>query len=118
MHEMSICQALITEIEAVARDQGARRVVSVLVRAGPLSGVEPQLLEFAFSIAREGTVASDAQLAIESMPVRVHCESCGIQSAAAANRLVCEQCGDWHVRVVSGDELLLMSVELERNSPE
>jgi hydrogenase nickel incorporation protein HypA/HybF len=29
------------------------------------------------------------------------------------NRLTCAACGDWHTRVISGDELLLESVELE-----
>jgi hydrogenase nickel incorporation protein HypA/HybF len=28
------------------------------------------------------------------------------------NRLLCGACGDWHTQVISGDELLLESVEL------
>jgi hydrogenase nickel incorporation protein HypA/HybF len=29
------------------------------------------------------------------------------------NRLICSDCGDWHTQILSGDELLLESVELE-----
>ena len=33
---------------------------------------------------------------------------------ATANRLVCGSCGDYRTQLVSGDELLLASLELER----
>lgn len=33
------------------------------------------------------------------------------------NRLLCGACGDWHTRIISGDELLLESVELEMDTP-
>jgi hydrogenase nickel incorporation protein HypA/HybF len=42
----------------------------------------------------------------------VRCETCGAESVALPNRLVCGACGDWHTRLVSGDEMLLASVEL------
>jgi hydrogenase nickel incorporation protein HypA/HybF len=81
-------------------------------RIGPLSGVEPQLLEQAFPLASAGTIAAHAELAIETLAVRVRCETCGAETEATANRLLCGACGDWHTKLVSGDELLLVSVEL------
>ena len=48
MHELSICQALLDQVENVARDHGARRVSRVALRIGALSGIEPELLEHAF----------------------------------------------------------------------
>ena len=29
------------------------------------------------------------------------------------NRLICGACGDWHTQLLSGDELILESVELQ-----
>ena len=116
MHELSLCQALISEVEAVARREDAQRVLSVMVRIGPLSGVEPELLHSAYTLARCNTVAADSRLLIESMPVCVTCEDCGSDSTVAHNRLLCADCGSWHTRVISGDELMLMRVELERNN--
>jgi len=112
MHELSVCQALIGQVVNVAREHQATAVKTVNVRIGPLSGVEPDLLAQAFPLAAAGTVAEAAQLMIESLPIRVHCDKCGAETAAAANRLVCGACGDWHTRLVSGDEMLLASVEL------
>jgi hydrogenase nickel incorporation protein HypA/HybF len=112
VHELSVCQALIGQVETVARERGATVVKSVLVRLGPLSGVEAMLLEQAYPLASAGTLAEASRLLIEPAPVRVKCETCGAETEAQSNRLLCAACGDYHTRLLSGDELMLMSVEL------
>ena len=67
----------------------------------------------AFPLAAAGTVAKDAALHLTAMPIRVRCQSCGGESEATMNRLVCRHCGDWRTTVLSGDELLLERVVLE-----
>ena len=114
MHELSICQALIEQVETLAREQGGRWVDVIEISIGPLSGVEPRLLRQAFPVAAAGSVAEAARLEIESLPVRVHCDACGSDSDASVNRLVCRQCGNWQTRLLSGDELLLTRVEIIR----
>lgn len=114
MHELSVCQALIRQLDAIARDERAARITKVVVHIGPLSGVEAQLLRQAYPIASAGTPAADAELVLESLPIRVVCEQCGAETEATANRLVCGACGDYHTRLIGGDELLLAQVELER----
>lgn len=113
MHELAICQALMDQVEDIARRRDAEQVASIVVGMGALSGVEAELLKHAYAIASAGTVAEQAELIIEEMPVRVRCKQCGSESETQVNKLVCQKCGDWRTTVVSGDELLLMSVELE-----
>lgn len=113
MHELAICQALMDQVEDIARQRDADHVTSIVVGMGALSGVEPELLKNAYTIASAGTVAEQADLVIEEMPVRVRCSQCGSESDTPVNKLVCQQCGDWRTTVISGDELLLMSVELQ-----
>ncbi len=112
MHELSVCQAMLQQVEAIAAQRQAHGVTSITIRIGPLSGVEPELLQHAFPVARAGTVAAEARLIVERLPIRVHCEQCDAETDATPNRLLCGACGDWHTRLVSGDELLLASVEL------
>lgn len=112
MHELAVCQGLLDQVAALARHNQARAVKRITLRIGPLSGVEPQLLEQAFPLASAGSIAEHAELAIERQAVRVRCKSCGAESEAAANRLLCGACGDWQTTLVSGDELLLVSVEM------
>jgi hydrogenase nickel incorporation protein HypA/HybF len=113
MHELSVCQGLLRQVQQVAADNEARVVERILLRVGALSGVEPPLLERAFEIARMGTVAETAELVIENGPVVVKCRECGGSSSVPANRLLCSYCGDWRVDVTEGEELLLLSVDLE-----
>lgn len=114
MHELAVCQGMLSQVMDIVRQQQARTVTRILVQIGPLSGVEPSLLAQAFPIASAGTPAAGARLVLESLPVRVRCEQCGAESDALPNRLLCGACGDYHTRLLSGDELLLASVELER----
>ena len=112
MHELSVCLALMQQVESIAAQHGARRVETISLRIGPLSGIEPALLEHAFPLAATGTVADGARLAIEQSEIVVRCTECGACSTVAPNRLVCGECGDFRTRLESGDEMLLASLEL------
>jgi hydrogenase nickel incorporation protein HypA/HybF len=112
MHELSVCLSLLEQVERIAREHGADRVERILLRIGPLSGVEAPLLANAYPLAAAGTIAEHAALEIESAPVRVHCTECGAETEAAPNRLLCGRCGAWQTRLVSGDEMLLANLEL------
>lgn len=113
MHELSVCQALVRQLEGLVSERGARRVCSVTVRLGVLSGVEPELLSNAYPIACAGTVAENSCLIVENSPVRVYCASCDAETETTASKLVCGLCGNWRTRLVSGGELILVSAELE-----
>ena len=114
MHELSICQALMDQVENIAGEASASRVVSIHLGVGPLSGVEPRLLEQAFPIASAGSLAADAELVITTLPVVVRCRSCDSESEVMPTRLVCPQCGDWQTTLQSGDEMCLQRVEVLR----
>lgn len=112
MHELSVCLSLLGQVEAIARQHGAIRVERIVLRIGPLSGVEADLLRSAYPMAAAGTLGEGAVLEIEAAAVRVQCRECGTESDAAPNRLLCPACGSYHTRLIGGDELLLARVEL------
>ncbi len=113
MHELSVCQALLGEASTIAAQHDARRIFSISVRIGPLSGVDAGLLARAFDVARIGTTADTAVLKIEAAALRVQCRNCGTVSTAEPAKLLCGACRDHRVRLIEGDELLLESLELE-----
>lgn len=112
MHELSVCRNLLQQVGRIAAEHGAHSVSAIRLRIGPLSGVEPELLQQAFPLASAGSVADSAELIIETARVRVHCTECGADSDARLNRLLCAVCGTWKTHLLSGDELLLVSMEL------
>jgi hydrogenase nickel incorporation protein HypA/HybF len=112
MHELSVCLALLEQVQTIARAHKATGVERILLRIGPLSGIEAPLLQNAYALAAAGTIAERAELDIEAMAVRVRCAECGSETAAEPNRLVCGRCGGFRTRVTSGDEMLLAKLEL------
>ena len=113
MHELAIAQALVEQVDAVIEQHQASSATSIRVRIGPLAGVVPELLATAFPLAAAGRRMEHAELEFVHAPIRVRCQTCGAETEAAMNRLLCGACDDWHTQVISGDELVLESVELE-----
>ena len=113
MHELSICQALLTEVSKIAASYGAKAVERVNVEIGRLSGVEPELLSRAFEIARLGTCAERAVLSLAVLEIVVRCADCGAASPAQPNRLLCGACGGYRTQVLEGDELRLRAIKLD-----
>lgn len=115
MHELAVCQALLDQVAQVARDNDAPVVTGIVIRLGPLSGIEAGLLRRAFSVARSGTVAETGVLSIEPEPVTIACRHCGIECRTTPNRLVCPSCARPCPHLVSGDSLTLVSIEVARD---
>ena len=113
MHELSLCEDLLSQVSILARQHQAHSVHSITVNIGALSGVEPMLLESAFAIGRVGTIAEQARLILEPVPARVRCGRCGIDAEVPANRLICPSCRSTDTSLLSGDELILARVELD-----
>ncbi len=111
MHELAVCQALLDQAAAIARQHAAEEVACITVRVGPLSGVEPEQLQRAFQAMRFGPAAA-AILVIETAEIVVRCLECAGESEARVNRLLCAACGGFRIRVIAGDELQLRRVEL------
>ncbi len=105
------------QVNEIAFQNQASTIESITLRIGPLSGVESQLLKQAFPFVAAQTIAEDAELIIEELPVVIVCKQCGSRSNVVPNKLICSQCGDYHTQLISGDEMLLASVELIRSEP-
>lgn len=117
MHELSICLSLLDHVTRIAREQNADVVERILVRIGPLAGVEASLLRQAWPLAAAGSKAAAAELLIEETAVQIACNDCGAASAAEPNRLLCPVCGSHRTRLIGGDELLLARLELRLPDP-
>ncbi len=113
MHELSVCLSLMQQVESIARERDAYRVTKIVLDIGPLSGVEAGLLRNAYPLAAAGTVAENAELVVQNAAIVVRCSQCDEETTVSANKLLCGSCGDFRTRVIAGDELTLLRVELE-----
>ena len=92
MHDFR--RSVVTGDRTLAAYPGAR-VKEVRLRVGALASVIPESLEFCWGIVSEGTPLEGAKLAVNVLPVVVHCEPCaqdveleGVQSFR------CPRCGE------------------------
>ena len=113
MHELSIAQSLMEVVLAEAEKANARRVLKVSLKVGELSGVVPDSLSFCFDLLSKSTIAEDASLTIEKVPIRGHCCQCENEFAIADNSYRCNTCGNTHIELISGRELQIGHLEIE-----
>jgi len=111
MHEYSIVLALLDRVAAEARAHSATTVHRIRVQIGEASGVEPDLLETAFELARTQTLCDAAELEIVPVAARWECGNCGAE-INAGQILRCPLC-EQPARLVQGDEIVLERIEME-----
>jgi hydrogenase nickel incorporation protein HypA/HybF len=110
MHELAIAEAV---VDIAAKHAAGRQVRAVFVKVGHLRQVVPSALEFSFELVAMGTPVAGARLELEEVPAGGACRACGHEGELRAFPLACERCGSFDVDVVSGEELLVDSLELD-----
>lgn len=114
MHEMSLVQALLAQLDALALEHNKTRVVSVTVDIGPLSGVAIDSFEFAFTVlAAENSLTQAAKLIILSPPATYICTACHHPHQGPTRPEQCERCQETLLLAQGGDAIVLNQVELE-----
>lgn len=113
MHELAIAQCLVELAAEHARRAGARCVTRLNCRIGALRQVDGELIRGAFEVARAGSPCKDAELNIETVPLRAWCEACAERFTVAGWAWTCPRCGRTGVLLDGGDELELVSIDAE-----
>jgi hydrogenase nickel incorporation protein HypA/HybF len=113
MHELSIVASLFEILEEKAKEKKAKKILSVKLKIGALSGVVPEFLETAFDIYKKDTLAAESKLVIEKVPFKVKCQRCGAEIVRDDFVFICEKCDSRELKTLSGTELLLEKIEME-----
>lgn len=116
MHERSLMQSLLKQVHALAAEHPGSRVLSIRVRIGEFSGVEPDLLESSYLGLAEHTPLQDAKLMIEKVSLNATCRKCGHDFLVKHFHFQCPVCSGVELDVCGGEELLLESVVMEETS--
>lgn len=113
MHEMSLCESIVTILEENARRQGFSRVKAVWLEIGGLAGVEVEAMRFGFEAVTRGTLAEQARLEIIDVPGQAWCMQCA--KTVPVYRLfdACPECGGYQLQVTGGEEMRIKELEVE-----
>jgi len=111
VHEYSLVQALLEQVDRQARAHHAVAVHKLHVSVGELSGVEVPLLETAYETFRQRTLCAGADLEVHPVAARWACPGCG-RIVRRGEPLRCGDCGT-PARLEAGDEIVLERIEME-----
>lgn len=114
MHEMSIVMNILDVVLEEAEKNGAKKIKSVLLKAGKLHQIIPETLQYCYEIATKNTIAADSELQIEDVPISVRCRKCGRTFGVEDFIFICPDCEVADTETISGDELTIESIEIEK----
>ncbi|MDF1745883.1 MAG: hydrogenase maturation nickel metallochaperone HypA [Gimesia sp.] len=115
MHERSLVQNLLRQVEQIVAAEGGGVVSEIRVQAGDLSGVEPLLFQMAFDDMVPAVFSADCQLTLEVVPVTAVCSECDHKFEIIDFQFRCPACQAGSVQVIQGDEVKLITVTLNSN---
>jgi hydrogenase nickel incorporation protein HypA/HybF len=110
VHELSIAESILEIATGEAANHRDAVVTAIKIRLGDFTGVVREALEFAFEIVRRGTVAANAVLEIERVPLKTRCPVCR-EAGGTDFCFVCKRCGA-PLEILSGREMQVESIEL------
>lgn len=113
MHEISIAGDLAQIVLKAAGDEHLEKVSRVSICFGALIQIVPDIFEFAFRECVRHTIADEAELSIEIVPVKMQCVTCGKNFKVKENLFRCSGCGSADLKIVQGKELFIKSMEGE-----
>lgn len=113
MHEVSIAHGIIEVVSRQCSAGGYRGIESINVRIGRASGIMPDALLFAFDAIKAGSLARDAVLKIEELPVAGRCRDCGGDFTVEEEFvLACPLCGGLSFQITGGREMDIVDMEV------
>jgi hydrogenase nickel incorporation protein HypA/HybF len=112
MHEAALMQNILDLALEKAREAKAQKIHTITLRIGALAGVEPEALRFAFECTAGGTMAEQARLEVESVPVVCYCEICAREFEPLGPLFACPNCGELRTHLRRGNELELAALEI------
>ncbi|MGQ0678827.1 MAG: hydrogenase maturation nickel metallochaperone HypA/HybF [Actinomycetota bacterium] len=112
MHELSLTSAIQATVEKHA---AGRQVTVVNVLVGKLRQVVPDSLSFYWGVVTRGTLIEGAELNLQIVPALLRCDGCENEWEPDFPTFRCPFCVTGQVKVLSGEEFLVDSIEVEED---
>ena len=114
MHELSVTESVLEIACRHAEKANAKKVTDIYLVIGKLSSIVDDSVQFYWDFISKGTLCEEATLHFKRLPAELICLDCNHQYTLEDELTPCPQCGSARIRVVSGDEFNLESIEVQR----
>lgn len=114
MHELVVISNIFKAIKNAASKNNLVKVSKVKLQVGKLRQLEESMLRFAFDTISKETVAQGAQLELDYIPVVMFCTVCSSSFEVKGKKYICPSCESSDLQLLKGKEVILESIEGER----
>ena len=119
MHELGIVMNVLEQVDAVAAENKAEKVLRVTMEVGEVSTVVPELFIDAFNWAKKKTsFLQEAELEMIIIEGRTYCQSCGETYKTTAYGKKCPHCGSYETYLLTGDQVIIKDIAAVFGDPE
>ncbi len=113
MHELSIAQNIIELVSEQCLKKGFKEIEAINIRVGRAAGIMPDALSFTFNTIKSGSIAQNASLNIEEIPVTGLCKDCDNTFISEEEYvLCCPFCKGLSFIITAGRELDIIDMEV------
>ncbi len=114
MHEISLINSVVQTLEQQFTDEELSRLNQIDMQIGVFSNIEPLLMQNAFdAVCKTQNKFKGVKLEVESIPVKIFCESCQVYSIIKNYVFVCSKCNQPNNNLVEGTEMLIKRVHFD-----
>lgn len=114
MHELSVTESVLEIACRYAKKEQAKKVTDVYLVLGRLSSIVGESVQFYWDMISKDTLCENAKLHFKRIPAKLICLDCNHQYNLEDDLQPCPNCGSARVKVISGDEFNLDSIEIQR----
>jgi hydrogenase nickel incorporation protein HypA/HybF len=100
-------------VMAEAKKADAKRVGSINLVIGEMTGVVGDCVRFYLDFLSKDTIAENAVLNIRTVPTQAQCRECGKIFEVGELQWACPECGNTALEITAGKELFVESIEVE-----
>ena len=116
MHELAVTENILSIAVRHAAQANAVRVTALHLVVGQLSSIVDDSVQFYWDMISAGTVCEGAQLHFERRPAMLQCLDCAQTYTLNRELTDCPYCHSARLKIVSGEEFFLDSLEVEAES--
>jgi hydrogenase nickel incorporation protein HypA/HybF len=114
MHELSVTENILKIALEHAAKENARKVTDININIGQLSSIVDDSVQFYWDLIAKDTICESAVLHFNRIPGKFACVECKTEYLLGNEPGPCPSCGSYNVRVISGEEFQLDSINIEK----
>ncbi len=111
MHELGIVVKVLEQVDQLAAEYKAEKILKVTMEVGEVSSIVPDLFTDAFDWAKKKTrFAQEAELEMIIIEGRTYCQACGETYKTVAHGKKCPHCGSFDTYLLTGDQIIIKDI--------